>query len=298
MERVIVNNYGFYELKNKPEIGQVNEYYEKEYYQKESALYLKKYTERQIEEIRNEVEMMFQPIASRFDIFSNRKCSLLELACGEGWTMDFFCKKGWDVTGIDLSKEGISVHNSHLLQKENVTFIQGDVFEEIKKIKDEKKFDVIWLCNMLEHIPNPDILMEAIKPLLNKNGIVMVRVPNDFSPIQMDLLKKGLIETPYWISEKEHFSYFNVESLNFFVSRIGYQIIDGICTFPIEIFLYNEKTNYIKNPSIGRSCYQAGVSFEDMIHDKDGEELKWNRMLYEMGIGRNIIVYVTKKTEG
>ena len=57
------------------------------------------------------------------------------------------------------------------------------VFQSVAKIK-SKKFDLIVLFDVLEHIPQNKILslMKQLNHLLEKNGNIVIRVPNGSSP--------------------------------------------------------------------------------------------------------------------
>ena len=58
-----------------------------------------------------------------------------------------------------------------------IEFVNCDI------IKDDfflgKKFDIIFLINVAEHVSNFNILIKKIYKKLNKNGILIVRVPNE-----------------------------------------------------------------------------------------------------------------------
>ena len=49
-------------------------------------------------------------------------------------------------------------------------------FSELNKIN--KKFDVITLYDVLEHVENPMQLLSKIRDLLNKNGLIFIYSPN------------------------------------------------------------------------------------------------------------------------
>ena len=51
--------------------------------------------------------------------------------------------------------------------------------EPIEKINfNGKKFDVVFLLQVFEHISNPQNLLNQIKKCLNENGIIYIEVPN------------------------------------------------------------------------------------------------------------------------
>src|SRR5690606_1488856 len=101
---------------------------------------------------------------------------LLDVGCGEGFVLAYFQKHGWSVRGIDYSDFGIKNFNPDLV----ANFEKGDIYTIIDKmIKDEDKFDVLWLGNVLEHVPDPVKLLLDLRKLLSVNGSLVITVPND-----------------------------------------------------------------------------------------------------------------------
>ena len=47
-----------------------------------------------------------------------------------------------------------------------------------------KKFDIITMLNVLEHLADPVLALRQIKKLINKDGILVIDVPNDFNDFQ------------------------------------------------------------------------------------------------------------------
>ena len=52
--------------------------------------------------------------------------SILDLACGHGWTTQFIAKHGSKTTGLDLCEPHIKSAQSRFGKAENISFIQGD----------------------------------------------------------------------------------------------------------------------------------------------------------------------------
>ncbi|WP_243447380.1 class I SAM-dependent methyltransferase [Clostridium tetani] len=80
-------------------------------------------------------------------------------------------------------------------------------FLEMKKV-----FDIINMTNVLEHIPGPVKVLAQCRKLLNKNGIIRIKVPNAFNELQLEAVKR-LGKEEYWVAIANHVNYFNFESL-------------------------------------------------------------------------------------
>ena len=105
----------------------------------------------------------------------------LDIGCGEGWALNYFSKKKWDVVGLD--------YTNHACKHQNPEFakfiLTGDIHKTIDVlIKEDQRFDVIWLENVLEHVLAPLKLLQKIKKLIKNYGVLLIEVPNDFSIIQ------------------------------------------------------------------------------------------------------------------
>lgn len=141
---LVRNELGFLEVSPKPTNEELKKYYNDKYaYRKiENA---RAYTD---DELKNklincqELEY-FAPATSK---------SLIDLGCGEGFFLDFFLRKGWEVRGIDFSDEGVQKNFPELLNRLQV----GNLFDEIDElILKGERFDVVTCNNVLEHVLDP-----------------------------------------------------------------------------------------------------------------------------------------------
>ena len=114
-EKVFLNKYGFYELKNKPSVEERKKEFEEEYYQQSTSSYEQHYTDEELEFKKVKLEQR-KIIYERNLKKSVEKCSLMDIGCGEGFTLRYFNDNGMSVTGIDFSEWGISHHNPDMLK--------------------------------------------------------------------------------------------------------------------------------------------------------------------------------------
>lgn len=192
-----------------------------------------------------------------------------------------------NVSGIDFSDFGCKTHNPRVLSN----LIVGDITQEMNKlVATNKKFDVIWLDNVLEHVAKPLVLLKSCKKLAKKNALLVIEVPNDFSKVQLQLLEMGYVPKPYWVIPPDHISYFNSKALNSLCKTQGWLNLDLIADFPIDFFLFNIHTNYVKNSKVGKDSHLARVKIENFINNlPELKKLNIYRVLAEAGLGRQII---------
>lgn len=137
------NKYGFYKLANKPNDKYLQNYYSNKYYQNNKGNYKKNYST-------SDKVNLFQGYELIFDSIKNKKKkNFLDLGCGEGFALDYFYRKKFNVQGIDFSDQGIKRHNKNLLK-----FVEfGDLYKILNiKIKKKQSFDVFFVSHVLEHL--------------------------------------------------------------------------------------------------------------------------------------------------
>lgn len=284
--KVALSKFGYYTLAKKPTPEELKKYYRKKYYQAEEK-YSSRYTRHEIENIFNKLDQKYQIIIKNIAKKPKGGYGLLDIGAGEGWTLKYFRDKHWQVTGIDFSDFGCKTHNPNVLRN----LIVGDIEAEAEKlIKSKKKYDLIWLDNVLEHVVDPQKLLNQCKKLSKSNAILIIEVPNDFSIVQRHLLKHGYVSKPYWIISPDHISYFNKEALNNLCESHGWENFDSLADFPIDFFLFNRDTNYVKNKKVGKQCHFARVRIENFMASLPQEKtLAFFRNLAELGLGRQLI---------
>lgn len=96
--------------------------------------------------------------------------SIFDIGCGYGFWLKFCNDKGLDVSGIDNSEEVIEwIKNNYNLPVE---------FGSLKEYQFKKKYDAIIMCDVLEHLIDPNSALEKIKMGLVKEGVLFLQVPN------------------------------------------------------------------------------------------------------------------------
>lgn len=102
--------------------------------------------------------------------------SVLDIGCGNGELLNIFKTKGYDVQGVEQSKDGYQT----ALQQFSLPVFFGSIDDFKKKILKKDGYDIILLINVLEHLRNPNSALSFIANILNKNGIVIIVVPDVF----------------------------------------------------------------------------------------------------------------------
>ena len=254
--------YGFYEVVPKPSPEELQKYYAEKYYQEEKATYTHSYDPEEQLYFENKIREKYYVISKRSKERNLTLNSLLDIGCGEGFTLDFFHKQGWSVMGIDYSEYAVKKLNPHV--KNYV--IGGDIFESLNTlIEQTKKFDIIWLDNVLEHVAEPRELLNLCNRVASDNSILVIEVPNDFSSFQKALEESEKIDKEYWIAYPDHLNYFSRDSLIKLSETCAWNCYKTITDFPIEFQIANDNANYIKDRSKGKQAHRTRIFIDNFL---------------------------------
>jgi len=289
-----INRFGFHELREKPTPEALQEWYAQTYYQETPDTgYEQVYSPEEKAFFNNKTEQKYLVLQNLLPINNGEKMRFLDVGCGEGWGLQYFADKGWEVSGLDFSEFGCRHQNPGCL--EFVT--TGDIYRNVKVlVEKEGQFDCIWLDNVLEHVLDPlDILVDLHK-LLSQKGVLMIEVPNDCSAVQHHLLENKTISKSYWIAPFEHISYFNKDGLLAICSEAGLICKDLMGDYAIDLSLFNKLTNFVEQKTTGKACHQQRIAIENFLHDISPEKTNaLYRSLANMGLGRQVIGFFQKK---
>lgn len=101
----------------------------------------------------------------------NRSCKILEIGSGLGYFTYALSQDGFNVKGMDLSKDAVD--------KSIQAFGNIYINKNISDIRDT--FDIVIATAVIEHLLDPVNFIHEIKTLLNPNGEIIVVTPRKYS---------------------------------------------------------------------------------------------------------------------
>jgi len=102
---------------------------------------------------------------------------ILDVGCGGGLLSEALALKGGLVTGIDISEQLIEVANEHSKQANlNISYACTTV-EEFSS-EHENIFDIVACMELLEHVPDPESIINACMHLLKPGGLLFLSTIN------------------------------------------------------------------------------------------------------------------------
>ncbi|WP_405400162.1 class I SAM-dependent methyltransferase [Maribacter sp. Asnod2-G09] len=92
---------------------------------------------------------------------------LLDIGCGTGEFLISAKNKNWETVGVELNDSA----------RKKAIDKKLEIYKSLDDLNNQK-FDVITLWHVLEHLPDLDKQINKIASLLNKNGTLIIAVPN------------------------------------------------------------------------------------------------------------------------
>jgi len=135
---------------------------------------------------------------------------LLDVGCGIGTFLHLAQESGWETHGVDPSESGTAFAHAQY----GLNVFCGNLFDANFP---DRHFDVITLYHVLEHISQPNPLLDELRRILKpKTGRLVIEVPNGGS-IQSRLQKE---KWPY-VHPTDHLYYFSAQTLSKLLRKHG-----------------------------------------------------------------------------
>lgn len=112
-------------------------------------------------------------------LLPKKPCTLLDVGVGGGWSSWFYAKAGYDVTGIDISQDWISLISKRW-KNPNLKYKCVD-FESL-----EGEFGAIVMHDTLHHADDPQVWINKAYDLLPKKGVLITCEPGSTHSQQPD----------------------------------------------------------------------------------------------------------------
>lgn len=97
--------------------------------------------------------------------------NVLDVGCGGGILSESMALLGANVTGIDMGEKAIKIAKLHQLESGVVVDYELKAVEALASEK-PASFDIVTCMEMLEHVPNPQSVIEACAQLVKPTGSV------------------------------------------------------------------------------------------------------------------------------
>lgn len=108
----------------------------------------------------------------------------------------------------------------YYLKKVGVNFIHHQInYQEFLKKKNNKKYDLLLMIDILEHFKNPLAILKKTRKLMKDNSYLVIQTPN-----YQSLMAKICVNWSWWMIE-DHKVVFSSQSIKKILNLTGYQIV-------------------------------------------------------------------------
>lgn len=186
-------------------------------------------------------------LISKYSTKGPEKIKVLDAGCGDGALSYFIAKKGFNVSGVDLSHEAIESGDRITKSKGlSINFKQGSVYEIPFK---ENTFDVVVSSEVIEHLEQVDLFLEELRRVVIPGGIIIITTPIRLTKYPVD--PEHVIE---WFKEdfedllKKHF-----KKVSFLTSHpvVWADLYQARYSGQMVVRLFMNIISYVYNPFLG-----------------------------------------------
>jgi len=102
---------------------------------------------------------------------------IIDVGCGGGILSEALAKNGGQVTGIDMGEKALKIAQLHALEA-GLSIDYQHITAEQKSQQSAGQFDVVTCMEMLEHVPDPQSVIQACAQLVKPGGHIFFSTLN------------------------------------------------------------------------------------------------------------------------
>jgi 2-polyprenyl-3-methyl-5-hydroxy-6-metoxy-1,4-benzoquinol methylase len=161
----------------------------------------------------------------RYDLIKKYKPSgsLFDLGAGWGHFMLTGQMLGYDVYGIEISEQPYLYSKNDLkLPVDHIDFFD---------MKEDKKFDIVTMWDVLEHIDKADEVIAKCARITSKDGYIVIQVP------QIDSYFAKKHKDNWKMMGLDHVNYLGKKTITQLLKKHGYEVKTIKSSFEIKLFI-------------------------------------------------------------
>lgn len=138
--------------------------------------------------------------------------NVLDVGCDMGFSLEAALERKWEPYGVELSE-----YSSNIAKKKFGKAVFSGTLEEAHFQSDY--FDAITMSDLIEHVPNPNELLQEVKRILKPNGLLAITTP-DIASLSSKIMRKQ------WVNIKlEHLFYFSPHTITQTLEKNGFGVL-------------------------------------------------------------------------
>lgn len=222
-------------------------------------------------------------LTKKIDKFDVKKLIILDVGCGAGYLLNCFKEKGYEnLQGLDPAPDcKTTAKDLYNIEIESST---------LEEYSSNKKFDLIILGSVLEHMSNIDEVIERIKSLLKNGGFLYICVPDGDN-------MGAVLNEPFLEFSLEHINYFTRGSMSNLLSSRGFSnvgfeslLVEGYGGYALNALWKMDNTSKkIKFDEVGEAKITKYIADSKIklarIADQIDTIIESQRKIYVWGVG-------------
>ncbi len=202
--------------------------------------------------------------------------TVLEFGPATGYMTRYLCEeKKCKVYIIEIDKEA---YDKAMMYAEAGVCCDAEQMTWVKEFEGIK-FDYITFADVLEHLRNPEILLEVCHKFLKDEGKILASVPNiTHNAVLIDLFNDKFEYRTTGIMDNTHLRFYTHDSLHELFSKSGFRIVDeDAIVFNLEYAGFGNSENDVPEDywkEIRNRKYGFVNQFLFKLEKNDGEERK------------------------
>ncbi len=143
--------------------------------------------------------------------------NVLDYGSGEGYGTASLSSGAIAVTGVDVDPEAIA----HATQKyHSIRNISFQTIEDHRLPYEDGSFDLITCFEVIEHVPNPELVIAELARLLTEDGVLLISTPNKAEYSDKNNYKNEFHLKEFYIEEFRQFLQKHFINVHFFGQKL------------------------------------------------------------------------------
>jgi len=178
---------------------------------------------------------------------------MLEVGCSVGNTLEAAAQRNIAALGIDISDYAVNFCREKGYNAENKTL------SDLRQLG--MGFDLVFMQHVLEHFTDPFEILGICHELLNKDGLILILVPNSTFRPAGRLREKHRFYSKEGVGT-EHFVYFDYDNLSRVLKTCGFEVVQK--NYPLRVSSHDHPLFFL-NRFFRRSMALIGQDQELLV---------------------------------
>ena len=196
---------------------------------------------------------------SDFCFKKSKNINILDVGCGDGNKMLYLIENGYkNVSGIEYCRD---VYEARIKDYPDLSINSGNA-EDLIGMESEK-FDVVYCCHVLEHLPNPELAVQEAYRVLKDDGAYIIGLPNGYH--LADIIMRMVQKLVY--GKTEHLQKFDLNKISSLLKNSGFNVVEVQKHYGSLDFIFDNRLimpNFIKN--VLYRCFKM-IYWQEIAYD-------------------------------